>query len=91
MDEEDTKGCDGMMVLDQESHPNWKLCCNKCNMIIRFTSKIHGLTVSKQRCEECGSSILNFSFNKNETPLENGKTEYSGCILCDPFLEEISM
>lgn len=83
------KQCNGMMVLDQESHPNWKLCCNKCNMIIRFTTKIHDITVLKERCEECGSSILQIAFNKNETPLEDGKTDYSGCILCDSFLHDM--
>ena len=36
--EEDVEGeanCNGMMVLDLESRPNWKLCCNQCNMIFR--------------------------------------------------------
>lgn len=36
--EEDAEGeanCHGMMVLDLESRPNWKLCCNQCNVIIR--------------------------------------------------------
>lgn len=36
--EEDADGeakCSGMMVLDLESRPNWKLCCNQCNVIFR--------------------------------------------------------
>lgn len=86
-EEEEDAGCDGMMVLDMESRPNWKLCCNKCNMIIRFTANIHDIHVMKKRCEECGSSLLKIQFNKNETPLKDGATEYSGCIMCDELLK----
>ena len=86
-EEEEDAGCDGMMVLDMESRPNWKLCCNKCNMIIRFTANIHDIHVMKKRCEECGSSLLKIQFNRNETPLKDGATEYSGCIMCDELLK----
>ena len=89
-DENDVDGnatCDGMMVLDMESKPNWKLCCNKCNLIIRFTTNIHSIIVSKKRCDDCGASILNIQFNKNDTPLPNGNTEYAGCIWCDERLK----
>ena len=51
------------MVLDLESRPNWKLCCNQCNKIIRFTTSIHEIQVLKKRCEECGSSLVKIDFN----------------------------
>ena len=83
--DEETK-CEGMMVLDLESRPNWKLCCNQCNKIIRFSTSIHEIQVLKKRCEECGSSLVKIDFNKKDTPLESGQTEYSGCLLCDELL-----
>lgn len=52
----------------------------------RFTANLHDVQVLKKRCEECESSLLKVSFNKNSTPLPGGETEYSGCILCDELL-----
>ncbi|KAK8805506.1 hypothetical protein WA158_002162 [Blastocystis sp. Blastoise] len=82
--------CSGMMVLDRESKPNWKLCCNKCNYLIKFTTPIHMIRVLyDEKCPECESSLLNIEFNKTNTPLHDGKTSYEGCILCDDFLNNM--
>ena len=78
--------CGGMMVLDRESHPNWKLCCNRCNKIIRFTTSIHDIQVLKSHCEECNASLVKVVFNKLNSPLPDGQLEYSGCIMCDDVL-----
>lgn len=52
----------------------------------RFTANLHDVQVLKKRCEECESSLLKISFNKNNSPLPGGETEYTGCILCDELL-----
>ena len=75
-DELEESGCEGMMVLDRESHPNWKLCCNKCNKIIRFTANIHDIQVLKMHCEECNASLVKVVFNKLNSPLPDGQLEY---------------
>lgn len=88
-DELEESGCEGMMVLDRESHPNWKLCCNKCNKIIRFTANIHDIQVLKTHCEGCNASLVKVVFNKLNSPLPDGQLEYTGCIMCDDFLNGI--
>lgn len=45
--------------------------------------------VYRERCEECDSSLVRFTFDKMETPLENGETEYVGCIMCDELLNNM--
>lgn len=68
--------CDGLLVLDVNSKPNWKLACNVCNTLIRFRAEIHLITPQMQ-CSECGVRTAIFEFNKNKTPLPNGK---KGCV-----------
>jgi DNA topoisomerase-3 len=73
-DSDDTPGCEGTMVLDSTSHPNWKLCCNTCNQLMIF-SGLHSLKVSKKsNCEECGSKILIIDFDKAKSPLGGDET-----------------
>jgi DNA topoisomerase III len=39
--------CGGTMVLDVTSRPNWKMDCNKCNVIVTFHNDIHAVKPSK--------------------------------------------
>jgi DNA topoisomerase-3 len=83
--------CEGTLVLDLNSKPNWKLGCNQCNTLIRFKAEIHNIVPQVRKdCPECGVKIVNFEFNKLKSPLTNGDTSYSGCIVCDDFLNGIS-
>ncbi len=83
--------CEGMLVLDVNSKPNWKLGCNQCNTLIRFKADIHNITPQVRKdCSECGVKLMNFEFNKLKSPLPNGETSYSGCIVCDDFLNGLS-
>jgi len=64
--------CEGLLVLDVNSKPNWKLACNVCNTLIRFRAEIHSITPQMQ-CPECGVRTATFEFNKHKTPLPNGE------------------
>jgi DNA topoisomerase-3 len=89
-DDDSEKACDGTMVIDTSSHPNWKLCCNKCNQLMTF-SGLHSLKVSrKSNCEECGSKILILDFNKDSCPLADGETKYRGCPVCDDLIDSLA-
>lgn len=58
-EEGERKGaCNGMLVLDPNSKPNWKLACNRCNCIARIQGDIHQLTVSRVRRSEVGNQAL---------------------------------
>ena len=84
------KPCDGMLVLDVNSKPNWKLACNKCNTLLRFKAEIHEMRPAAKSCEDCGLRLATFEFNKLKTPLKDGKTSYTGCLSCDDFLNELT-
>lgn len=42
-----------------------------------------------KKCKECAATLVHVEFNKNDTPLQGGATEYEGCILCDDLLNEL--
>lgn len=83
--------CNGTLVLDVNSKPNWKLACNQCNVILRFHANIHDvIPISRKHCEECDTKICKFEFNKLKTPLPNNETTYVGCIICDDMLNSLT-
>jgi hypothetical protein len=84
-----TYTCDGLMVLDSNSKPNWKLACNTCNTLLRFKVDIHSISIQPHTtCTTCNKTkIMDIEFNKLKSPLTNGNTSYSGCVNCDKFLK----
>lgn len=78
--------CDGTLVLDPVSAPKWRLDCNKCSNLVYLPHNAHKIAVCQERCEECGSALLEVNFNKNSTPLSNGATLHKACLLCDELL-----
>lgn len=81
--------CSGTLVLDPVSAPKWRLYCNMCNCLVFLPEGAHRITTTKERCPECESTILEVDFNKKTTPLKDGATLYSGCILCDELLHSL--
>ncbi|CAH1786482.1 unnamed protein product [Owenia fusiformis] len=81
----------GILVLDPNSAPKWKMACNnsKCNVVVNFFDNAHRVAVSEEMCEECGTAILDVTFNKTKTPLTDGATEHSGCPFCDVILKPL--
>jgi DNA topoisomerase III len=79
--------CGGMLILDVNSKPNWKLSCNQCNTLIRIKADIHNISpLARMDCTECGVRLITIEFSKLKSPLPNGETTLSGCIVCDDFL-----
>jgi len=76
----------GVLVLDPNSGPKWKSDCNACQYQLKLISNVYSIVPTRDCCEDCGSTLLEVNFNKKDTPLEDGKTEYTGCIKCDEFL-----
>jgi DNA topoisomerase-3 len=68
----DNLNCGGDLVLDVTSKPNWKLCCNVCNLLIRFKADIHNITPQPL------NSIQNNSNNVNNS---NDNDAY--CLQCN--------
>lgn len=87
----DMTSCDGMLVLDTNSKPNWKFACNVCNTLLRFRADIHDIKPSvKLTCSQCDLRLLKFEFNLLKTPLKDGSTSYIGCLICDDFLNSLT-
>jgi hypothetical protein len=81
------------LVLDANSKPNWRLACNEpnCNILLRFHGDIHNITPQRTPCSDCGSqSLAVFEFNKTKTPLADGATSYTGCIVCSDVINALS-
>lgn len=81
--------CSGTLVLDPLSAPKWRLYCNMCNCLVYLPEGAHRISTTQDRCPECESTILEVDFNKKTTPLPDGSTLYSGCILCDELLHSL--
>jgi DNA topoisomerase III len=84
--------CRGTLVLDINSKPNWKLACNECNTLVRFHANIHNITpLTRQSCEECGTRLLHFEFNKSQkSPLPTGEESCTGCLVCSDALNGLT-
>lgn len=81
--------CDGTLVLDPVSAPKWRLYCNMCNCLVLLPQGAHKISTTREKCPECDSTILEVDFNKKTTPLKDGATLYTGCILCDELLHSL--
>lgn len=81
--------CNGTLVLDPVSAPKWRLYCNICNCLVFLPHGAHRISTTKDRCTECDSTIIEVDFNKKTTPLKDGATLHSGCILCDELLHSL--
>lgn len=81
--------CSGTLVLDPVSAPKWRLHCNMCNCLVFLPQGAHRISTTQDRCPDCDSTIIEVDFNKNNTPLADGATLYSGCILCDELLHSL--
>jgi hypothetical protein len=73
-----------MMVLDLHSFPHWRLCCNRCHLLIKLhgVKKLRCSSVSlkgwsrpdasprlvQDRCASCGAKQLDFVFMPGESP-----------------------
>ncbi|GBG76124.1 hypothetical protein CBR_g21873 [Chara braunii] len=81
--------CDGTLVLDPVSAPKWRLDCSRCNCLVYLPENAHKVAVAEEKCDECGSALLEVNFHKNLTPLQDGNTLYKGCVICDEFLTSL--
>jgi len=82
--------CDtGVLVLDPNSAPVWKMACNKCNVVVNLVENAHRIRATGSVCEACGATRLHVDFNKAKSPLTGGETEHVGCVFCDPVLTSL--
>jgi DNA topoisomerase-3 len=85
------QNCEGMLILDVNSKPHWKLSCNQCNTLLRFKSDIHDITpLVREECSNCSTRLTKFEFSKNKTILPNDEIILTGCIMCNDILNGLT-
>ncbi|KAK1389842.1 DNA topoisomerase [Heracleum sosnowskyi] len=75
-----------LVLLDPVGAPKWRLYCNMCNCLVFLPEGAYRITTTREHCVKCEPTVLEVDFNKKTTPLEDGATLYTGCILCDELL-----
>uniref|UniRef100_A0A914WQU9 DNA topoisomerase n=1 Tax=Plectus sambesii TaxID=2011161 RepID=A0A914WQU9_9BILA len=79
----------GVLVLDPQSAPKWRLCCNKCAVVVGVFEGATRVRVSPKQCDDCGAQLMSAEYKEGKTPLPESKTSYLGCVFCDEELGDI--
>ncbi|KJH44604.1 hypothetical protein DICVIV_09356 [Dictyocaulus viviparus] len=80
--------CGGVMVLDPNSHPKWRLTCNKCPSVVAMFEGAHKFHVLENLCSLCNAHIVNVEY-KDKSPLSNGRPNFRGCMFCDESVKDL--
>ncbi|KAK6736951.1 hypothetical protein RB195_019569 [Necator americanus] len=73
--------CGGVMVLDPQSHPKWRLTCNKCPSVVAMFEGALKFRVTEACCAECDAKIVSVEY-KDKSPLPDEKNTFKGCMFC---------
>ncbi|VDK79923.1 unnamed protein product [Litomosoides sigmodontis] len=86
----------GILVLDPQSAPKWRVSCNKCSaVVVVFEGALHVKVLTKQ-CEDCGAQLFFAEYKKSTSRhlqekfvLPDEKTTYRGCVFCDKSISHL--
>ena len=79
----------GILVLDISSVPKWKLCCNRCDVIVRLFDDAAKVSVLEEKCPECDAQNLKVEYKEGKSRLPSGEDQAQGCIYCDENLNSL--
>ncbi|CAI4230836.1 unnamed protein product [Auanema sp. JU1783] len=83
------RDCGGVLVLDPNSKPKWRFCCNKCASVVAVFDGASKLKVTDNSCEECNSQLLNIEYKDSpKIELPDQKLSWKGCVFCDEGVKE---
>ncbi|VDN02066.1 unnamed protein product [Thelazia callipaeda] len=86
-----TRSCSagqGVMVLDPQSIPKWRISCNKCPAVITVFEGALRVKILTSQCRMCGAQLF-FAEYKIGSPLPDKKTTFKGCIFCDKSVSHL--
>uniref|UniRef100_A0A914CBZ5 DNA topoisomerase n=1 Tax=Acrobeloides nanus TaxID=290746 RepID=A0A914CBZ5_9BILA len=72
----------GVLVLDPQSGPKWRLVCNKCPSVVTLFEGASKLKIVDNECVNCGAKKVHADFKANVKELDD-KNSYNGCVFCD--------
>ncbi|KAI6172120.1 DNA topoisomerase [Aphelenchoides besseyi] len=73
----------GVLVLDPQSGPKWKLSCNRCPSVVSLFEGATKLKVLEKKCKDCGAWQLSAEYKEGKSKLPDNQNSYSGCVFCD--------
>uniref|UniRef100_A0A7I4Y7E0 DNA topoisomerase n=1 Tax=Haemonchus contortus TaxID=6289 RepID=A0A7I4Y7E0_HAECO len=80
--------CGGVMVLDPQSHPKWRLTCNRCPSVVAMFDGALKFRVTESSCPDCEARIVIAEY-KDKSPLPDDKTTFKGCMFCDESVKNL--
>ncbi|KAL3994763.1 DNA topoisomerase family protein [Acanthocheilonema viteae] len=78
----------GVLVLDPQSAPKWRISCNKCSAVVAVFEGALRVKVLTKQCEDCGAQLI-FAEYKDKFSLPEEKTTYKGCVFCDKSISHL--
>uniref|UniRef100_A0A183F835 DNA topoisomerase n=1 Tax=Heligmosomoides polygyrus TaxID=6339 RepID=A0A183F835_HELPZ len=78
----------GVMVLDPQSHPKWRLTCNRCPSVVAMFDGALKFRVTESSCPECEARIVCAEY-KGKSPLPDEKSTFKGCMFCDENVKDL--
>ncbi|CAD5215795.1 unnamed protein product [Bursaphelenchus xylophilus] len=73
----------GVLVLDPQSGPKWRLSCNKCPAVVGVFEGAQKVKVLESKCDFCGALQMTAEYREGKSKLPDGSLKYSGCAFCD--------
>ncbi|CAJ0959868.1 unnamed protein product, partial [Mesorhabditis belari] len=83
------ENCNGVLMLDPQSHPKWRLQCNKCPSVVGLFDSASKVRVTEKECDGCSAQMLNVEYNKEKSPLPDGATTWTGCPFCEESVKSL--
>nr|ACX31684.1 DNA topoisomerase III beta [Leishmania donovani] len=81
--------CAGSMAFVPRTTGQWKVCCNKCPMMIKLPPTAQRVYVTSEECPECAANCLDIMFPEGKSVLPNRKDRIVACIFCHPGLSPL--
>ncbi|KAG5498343.1 hypothetical protein JIQ42_03149 [Leishmania sp. Namibia] len=81
--------CAGSMAFVPRTAGQWKVCCNKCPMMVKLPPTAKRVYVSSEECPECAANFLDIMFPEGKSALPNRKDRIVACIFCHPGLSPL--
>uniref|UniRef100_A0A915CZ37 DNA topoisomerase n=1 Tax=Ditylenchus dipsaci TaxID=166011 RepID=A0A915CZ37_9BILA len=73
----------GVLVLDPQSGPKWRLTCNLCPAVVSLFEGASKLKVLDTECVECGAKHLFVEYKEGKSQLPERQINYTGCAFCE--------
>ncbi|KPI89465.1 putative DNA topoisomerase III [Leptomonas seymouri] len=81
--------CAGCMAFVPRTAGKWKICCNKCPMMVKLPPTAQRVYVSSEECPDCGASCLDIMFPEGKSVLPSRKDRIVACVFCNPGLSAL--